>query len=52
MCVRLFFIEKMCYQEVHIKTSIDLKSVKSHIQNGKRNLRICLEGKNVKGQKT
>ncbi|MEQ9230688.1 MAG: sigma-70 family RNA polymerase sigma factor [Cyclobacteriaceae bacterium] len=48
-CVRLFYLEKKSYQEVSETTSFELKAVKSFIQNGKRNLKICLEGKNVKG---
>lgn len=46
-CVELFFLEKKSYQEVHEKTDIVLRKVKSHIQNGKRNLKICIESKNV-----
>lgn len=46
-CVKLFFLEKKSYQEVNEQTGIDLKKVKSYIQNGKRNLRMCLESKNV-----
>ncbi|MFK7952680.1 MAG: RNA polymerase sigma factor, partial [Ekhidna sp.] len=46
-CVKHFFMEKKSYQEVNEITGIELKKVKSHIQNGKRNLKICLEGKNV-----
>ena len=46
-CVELFYLKKMSYQQVHEQTKFDLKSVKSLIQNGKRNLKICLEGKNV-----
>ncbi len=48
-CVRLFYLKKMSYQQVCEETKFDLKSVKSFIQNGKRNLKICLEGKNVRG---
>ena len=48
-CVRLFYLKKCSYQQVCEETTFDLKSVKSFIQNGKRNLKICLEGKNVKG---
>jgi RNA polymerase sigma factor (sigma-70 family) len=44
-CVRLFFLEKKSYQEICEVTGYDLKSVKSHIQNGKRNLKICIESK-------
>ncbi|WP_420316782.1 RNA polymerase sigma factor [Ekhidna sp.] len=46
-CVRLFFLKKKSYQQVKSETGIDLKKVKSHIQNGKRNLKMCLESKNV-----
>lgn len=46
-CVELFFLQKNSYQQVVEKTNIELKKVKSHIQNGKRNLKLCLESKNV-----
>ncbi|WP_462254387.1 RNA polymerase sigma factor [Ekhidna sp.] len=46
-CVKRFFLEKKSYQQVNEETGIDLKKVKSHIQNGKRNLKMCLESKNV-----
>lgn len=46
-CVKLFFLEKKSYQQVNEETGIDLKKVKSHIQNGKRNLKLCLESKHV-----
>ena len=46
-CVKLFFLQKKSYQQVNDQTGIDLKKVKSHIQNGKRNLKMCLESKNV-----
>ncbi|MEM7297262.1 MAG: sigma-70 family RNA polymerase sigma factor [Bacteroidota bacterium] len=47
-CVELFFLQKNSYQQIVEKTSVDLKKVKSHIQNGKRNLKLCLESKNVR----
>lgn len=47
-CVKHFFLERLSYDQITIKTGIDLKKVKSHIQNGKRNLKICLESKHVK----
>ena len=46
-CVKLFFLEKNSYQQVNEKTGLEMKKVKSHIQNGKRNLKMCLEKKNV-----
>lgn len=45
-CIELFYYEKHCYQEIAEKLQIDEKKVKSYLQNGKRNLKICLEGKN------
>lgn len=38
-----FFMESMSYVEVVEHTQYNLKSVKSYIQNGKRNLKICME---------
>jgi RNA polymerase sigma factor (sigma-70 family) len=43
-CVRLFYLKQKCYQEIGDETGYDLKKVKSYIQNGKRNLKICMEG--------
>ena len=43
MCIQLFFIEKKCYNEIVGTTSYPLKKVKSYIQNGKRNLKLCME---------
>lgn len=42
-CVRLFYLEQKCYKEVAEITGFDFNKVKSHIQNGKRNLKICME---------
>lgn len=44
-CIRLFYLEQKCYKEVADMTGYDLNKVKSHIQNGKRNLKICMERK-------
>ena len=41
--VRLFYFENQSYLEIVKKTGFHLKSVKSYIQNGKRNLKICIE---------
>ena len=41
--ISMFFIDKMSYAEIAEQTGFLLKTVKSHIQNGKRNLKICLE---------
>ena len=42
-CIRLFYYENCCYKEIAGKLGIEEKKVKSYIQNGKRNLKICLE---------
>lgn len=42
-CVELFYIQKKSYQEITVLTSFELNKVKSFIQNGKRNLKQCIE---------
>lgn len=46
-CIKLFYYESKCYQEIAELMRMDEKKVKSHLQNGKRNLKICLENSNV-----
>ena len=41
--VELFYLQQKSYREVEQLTNFDLKAVKSHIQNGKRNLKNCME---------
>ena len=41
--VAMFFMEKRSYAEIADATLHDVKGVKSYIQNGKRNLKMCLE---------
>ncbi|MCC7301474.1 MAG: RNA polymerase sigma factor [Bacteroidia bacterium] len=45
-CLRLFYIEECSYAQVAERTGYTMNAVKSHLQNGKRNLKILLE-KNV-----
>ena len=45
--VNCFFLEELSYKEVEERTGFTLKMVKSFIQNGKRNLKLCLEQKGV-----
>jgi RNA polymerase sigma factor (sigma-70 family) len=42
-CVRLFYLQEKCYKDITGLTGFDLNKVKSYIQNGKRNLKICME---------
>ncbi len=44
--IQLFFMEQKCYNEIAATTGHDWNKVRSYIQNGKRNLKICLEEKN------
>ena len=41
-CVTLFYLEKKSYQAISEQTGYSLMQVKSHIQNGKRNLKLIL----------
>ncbi|TDS11061.1 RNA polymerase sigma factor [Sphingobacterium paludis] len=41
--VDLFFLQEKCYKEVAELSGYNVKEVKSFIQNGKRNLKICME---------
>lgn len=41
-CVTLFYLEHKSYTEVADLTGFDLKQVKSCLQNGRRNLKICM----------
>lgn len=41
--INLFYMEQKCYKEVADQTGFELNKVKSYIQNGKRNLKICIE---------
>ena len=44
-CIQLFYYKNKCYREIAELLKIEEKKVKSFIQNGKRNLKICLETK-------
>jgi RNA polymerase sigma-70 factor (ECF subfamily) len=43
-CIVLFYLKKMSYAEISSSTGLSVMQVKSHIQNGKRNLKIQLGG--------
>jgi RNA polymerase sigma factor (sigma-70 family) len=47
--VDLFYLQKKCYKEIAELTGYEIKRVKSYIQNGKRNLKICM-GRDEKAQ--
>jgi RNA polymerase sigma factor (sigma-70 family) len=41
--VRLFYLESKCYNEISTITGFDWNKVRSLVQNGRRNLKICME---------
>jgi len=41
--IRLFYLENKCYNEIVDTTGYDWSKVRSLIQNGRRNLKICME---------
>ena len=42
-CIRLFYLERNNYQQVAERTGYAVEQVRSHLQNGRRNLRNALE---------
>ena len=42
-CIQLFYYEGYGYREISARLGMEEKKVKSYIQNGKRNLKICME---------
>jgi RNA polymerase sigma-70 factor (ECF subfamily) len=42
ICIKSFYLEKRCYDEISKMEGLTLNEVKSHIQNGKRNLKMIL----------
>jgi RNA polymerase sigma factor (sigma-70 family) len=44
-CITLFYLEKKSYQEIVEITDFTMMQVKSHIQNGKRNLKNLIDRK-------
>lgn len=42
-CITLFYLQKKSYQQITDATGFTFAQVKSHIQNGKRNLKIALQ---------
>ena len=44
-CVDSFYFKKLSYSEIADQFQLSIGQVRSRIQNGRRNLKICLEGK-------
>lgn len=47
LCLKMFYLEGKSYADISMELNFSLKEVKSHIQNGKRNLKIKLDEGNV-----
>jgi RNA polymerase sigma factor (sigma-70 family) len=41
--IRLFYIEEKCYNDIVEQTGLEWNKVRSMVQNGRRNLKICME---------
>lgn len=43
--IELFYLKGKCYKEIADETGLEIGKIKSFIQNGRRNLRICMDKK-------
>jgi RNA polymerase sigma-70 factor (ECF subfamily) len=43
--IELFYLKEKCYKEISDMINTDINKVRSFIQNGRRNLKICMEKK-------
>jgi len=41
--IRLFYIEEKCYHDIVEQTGFEWNKVRSMVQNGRRNLKLCME---------
>ena len=41
--VELFYLKEKCYKEIAEETGTEINKIRSFIQNGRRNLKICME---------
>ena len=46
--IELFYLQGKCYNEIGAETGLEWNSVRSFIQNGRRNLKNCMEAKQKK----
>ena len=46
--IELFYLQGKCYNEITEITRIEWNKVRSYIQNGRRNLKICMESEKAK----
>ncbi len=48
ICIELFYLRELSYKEIQQQTGWSFAEVKSHIQNGKRNLKLILTHKKTR----
>jgi RNA polymerase sigma-70 factor (ECF subfamily) len=48
--VELFYLQNKCYKEIVEETGMEWNAVRSFIQNGKRNLKICMDNQKLHSQ--
>ena len=46
--IELFYLQGKCYNEITEATGLEWNKVRSYIQNGRRNLKICMESQKAK----
>ena len=46
--IELFYLQGKCYNEISAETGLEWNSVRSSIQNGRRNLKLCMEAQQKK----
>lgn len=46
LCISLFYLKEKSYQQIADETGLQLNEIKSHIQNGKRNLKNLITPNN------
>jgi RNA polymerase sigma-70 factor (ECF subfamily) len=46
--IEAFYLQGKCYNEIAAETGLEWNSVRSYIQNGRRNLKTCMESRQAK----
>ncbi len=46
--IQLFYLKEKSYQEISAETETDINKIRSYIQNGRRNLKNCMEQEALK----
>jgi RNA polymerase sigma factor (sigma-70 family) len=48
--LELFYLQNKCYKQIVEETGLEWNAVRSFIQNGKRNLKICMDQQKLQSQ--